>query len=362
MSLKWNLGPHVTFEADRNLRDVLVSSTPPTRPLVFHGREEFIEKSVDALVATSSANIAIMGGGGMGKTAAALVILHHERIAETFGRHRYFVSCETASNAETVLGHLALVLSLQHSTDPLSSIVDHLSTGPRTLLVLDNLETAWLVEEHTQRTRVEKLLACLAALPTINLITTCRGNTLPPEVLWANPGNASLPRISLHAARRTFVDIAGCPPLAEEEAVLDSLLEEFDCMPLAVTLAARLGQRGLLPSALFARWERSRTRLLQTHKSGRSENLDACLGISIDLLRNASRNEEPLKLLTICSDGSNGLKADLFEGLRGEFEDIDAARDLLETHALLEVGRDGELVVRSPLRHYIRRYHPVIKG
>ncbi|KAJ7302602.1 hypothetical protein DFH08DRAFT_826484 [Mycena albidolilacea] len=93
----------------------IVSSTNsfsmlPSKPHIFYGRESELQQIMELLQKESS-RIAILGGGGMGKTSLARAVLHHPDTSAKF-KHRFFVSAESATNRI----ELAALIGL-HPTD-----------------------------------------------------------------------------------------------------------------------------------------------------------------------------------------------------------------------------------------------------
>jgi hypothetical protein len=98
--------------------------------------------------------------------------LHHSEVEARFA-HRYFVSCEAASGSADVVLALAAQLGVSaQSGQALKEVLQRLSsTVEPTLLVLDNLESAWEAPEG--RTEVEGVLGHLADLADLVLIVCC---------------------------------------------------------------------------------------------------------------------------------------------------------------------------------------------
>ena len=118
------------------------------------------------VVGDQPARIALTGAGGIGKTTVALAIMHDDRVYERFEDRRFFISCEAAIDTQDAARFLARTLSLEVSKDPLSDIVRHLKAEPRTLIVVDNLETIW-INERT-RSSTELFLRTLASIETVS--------------------------------------------------------------------------------------------------------------------------------------------------------------------------------------------------
>jgi len=317
-----------------------------------------VSDAVGLLLNASTARLAVLGAGGMGKTSVAVAIIQDDRIIDHFEEERLFLSCEALSDADSLVIALATLLDVKPSTDLQTSVLSHLKASPRTLLVLDNLETVWLVDDTAKVLDVDDLLSKLAKIPTLSLIITCRGNVLPPLVRWSNKATATLAPFSIEAAMETFEDTADLKLVGEDRIIAERLLHEVDRMPLAVNLLGQLAGRGVAVSELLDRWNRTHNALLRTRSDGRKYNVDASIHITIELLSTATTSPEPLQLLAICSLLPAGLHLPIFEKLRKHFEDIDGARQTLRDYALISAGVDGDLRMLSPIRHFVLSRYP----
>ncbi|KAH7101874.1 hypothetical protein BKA62DRAFT_158648, partial [Auriculariales sp. MPI-PUGE-AT-0066] len=347
--------------------DLDVCSVPPPKPHVFHGRDDcvksLVEKAIEHSTPQAAANLGILGNGGLGKTSLAQVVMWERLIVEHFGPRRFFLSCEPLVDATGVGAALRKLFDIPTSNDILQGIISHLESHGRTLLVLDNLETVWLVPDHRARSQLELLLRRLAAIPTLTLIITSRGVVLPRGIRWANVASATLEPFSAEAALQTFNDIAGTSETDEEteRAAVVELMKEVDYMPLAVTLLAQLAQCGEKPSVLLRHWKQSHTTMLRSDPlaSGRETNVAASIMVSIELLTAGPNSEEPLQLLSICGHLPAGLRTSVFDQLMPHFKDLDSGRRSLKALALISVGSQGELKMLSPIRHFVLKAHPM---
>ncbi|KAH7098818.1 hypothetical protein BKA62DRAFT_809932 [Auriculariales sp. MPI-PUGE-AT-0066] len=292
--------------------DLTISQLPPPPPHVFHGREDVIISMVDMILLYMlkllAANIAILGAGGIGKTSLALAILQNERIVAKFPHRRYFLSCEAFQNVTSLITALAKLFSVGETNDVLQDIA-HMASQSSSILVLDNFETVWLMQDDQVRTQAELVLRHLGAIKTLTWSSRVAVSSFP--------GAASLEPFSPSAAAQTFDEIAGDMhrDVETERSAVEELVRAVDCMPLAITLLAELAQRGNKPSELLSHWRESHTAMLQT--------------------------------------SATGLLPPVFGHFKSFFQDLVLARRRLLDHALISVGPAGELRMLSPIRHYI---------
>jgi len=317
----------------------------------------FISDAVRLLTSLNSARIAIIGPGGMGKTAIALAILYETRIVEHFQDRRLFLSCEALVDTNSVIISLAKLLGLSVSGDLLTAVVARMTDMPRVLLVLDNLETVWLVDGGPAAS-IEDLLGRLAQIPSLSIIITCRGIVLPQLVEWSNPDTAALEPFSLEAALETFQDRAGYRLTGPDEDITRELLTAVDNIPLAVTLLGQLARRGSPLSELMERWNSEHSALLRTHDVGRGNNAEVSIKLSITMVGTADSSGESLELLSVCCMLPDGLRPDVLKKMSVHFKHIYRARDTLTAYALASMSTDRALLTLSPVRHFVLENYP----
>jgi len=333
--------------------------TLPPRPIVFHGRDELVSDMVRLLFTHDGVSLAVLGSGGMGKTSVALTLLYHGDIVARYGPQRLFLSCEALVDADAIVVSLAKQLHIPVSADLLAAVIPRLSANPRTVLVLDNLETVWL-SGGAPSDAVDRLLGQLAQITSLSLIITCRGTELPQTVQWTNEATAVLEPFSLEAALQTFQEKAARKLTDEEIELASQLLNAVDRMPLAVSLLGQLARRGNSVLELLVRWNRERTSLLRTHGAGRINNVEVSIQLSIKMLLAADDTRESLHLLSLCSMLPDGVRRNVFEQLRPQFKYIDRARDTLLVYALISLDSDRTLKTLSPVRHLVLDHHPAV--
>jgi len=334
-----------------------VSVSLPPRPFVFHGRESFVNDAVRWLTGPSTARLAVLGSGGMGKTSVLLTLLHDLRVAGRFQGLRFFLSCEALIDADSIVVSLAKLLEIPASPDLLASLIAHLTAAPRVLLTLDNLETVWLAAGGPS-SDVEDLLGRLAQVPSLSLIITCRGIVLPQSVKWSNSQTATLEPFSVEAALETFKDRSGRRLIGADQDIAKELVDAVDRMPLAVSLLGQLARRGTPILELLNRWNSEHSALLRTHGNGRNNNVEVSVRLSIAMLSAADDSKESLQLLSVCCMLPDGLRPEVFDRLHPHFKYIERAREILLAYSLASLDSDRTLKTLSPVRHFVLEHHP----
>jgi len=64
---------------------LLPPPSQPSAPEIFFGRNEYVSDMANVLASEDNIRLAILGGGGMGKTSTALHILHHSAVKAKYG-------------------------------------------------------------------------------------------------------------------------------------------------------------------------------------------------------------------------------------------------------------------------------------
>ncbi|KAF8164615.1 hypothetical protein K438DRAFT_1857718 [Mycena galopus ATCC 62051] len=318
----------------------------PSQPKIFHGREQELE-NVLKLLSETSPRIAILGGGGMGKTSLARAALHHPDIASKF-EHIFFVSAEAATTSIELAALLGLHLGLNPGRDLTKAVVQLLSRTPASLLILDNLETVW--EPMKTRAGVEKLLCLLSEVGHLALMITMRGAERPAHVQWTHPFLLPLQPLSDDAAKQTFMDITDDAYTVDE---VDQLLGFTGNMPLAVDLIAHLTDYEGLPNIL-SRWESEKTSMLSVGLD-RQSNLDASISLSLSSPRITAGSKELLRLLSILPNGLSDVE--LVQADLG-IANILSSKAVLMATSLAYQDRNKRLLLLMPIREYIQRLLP----
>ncbi|KAJ7310023.1 P-loop containing nucleoside triphosphate hydrolase protein, partial [Mycena albidolilacea] len=317
----------------------------PSKPKIFHGRESEMENIVKML-GQQSPRIAILGGGGMGKTSLARAVMHHPQTLAKFD-HMFFVSAEAATTSVELAALIGLHVGLDPGKDLTQHVVRYFSRKSGSLVVLDNLETVW--EPIQSRGGVEEFLSLLTEVEHLALIITMRGAERPAKVFWTHPFLLPLQPLSDEAAQQTFLEITD--NVGKEG--MDQLLRLTDNMPLAVDLIAHLtGYEGL--EHVLTRWEKEKTALFAVGYDRRS-NLDTSITLSISSPRITSESKQLLSLLSALP---NGLSDDQLVQSKFPISNILSCKAALLATAL--AYQDGNKRLRSlmPIREHIRQSLP----
>jgi SIR2-like domain len=222
----------------------------PAAPRCF-GRESEIEDLVSTLLATPAPPVPLLGPPGIGKSAITLVALNDPRVANRYGKQRFFIRCDSATSREMLVAEIARTAGLQVGPHLEATLLAMLESAPLALAV-DNAETPW----EADTLRVEEFLAQLAAVPGLALIASLRGATRQGTVKWRQ---AIQPRqLPLFEARKAFLAIAGEKFVSDPH--LDELLGALDGIPLAITLLGYVAEGEPDLNGLWARWQQEQHR------------------------------------------------------------------------------------------------------
>ncbi|KAJ7487984.1 hypothetical protein FB451DRAFT_1528937 [Mycena latifolia] len=321
----------------------------PSEPKIFHGRETEVVV-VMQIFRQESPRIAILGAGGMGKTSLARAVLHHPEITAKYEQNRVFVNCDAASSSIQLAALIGAHVGLKPGKNLIHPVVDHFTTGPPCLLILDNLETIW--EPQESRSELEKFLCLLADVNHVALIITMRGAERPANVKWTRPFLEPLKPLPQDAARKTFIDIVDNGHSSED---VDRILLLTDNMPLAIDLIAHLVDYEGLGSVLH-RWEMERTSLLSKgHDKG--SNLDHSISLSLasSRIRSFPQSLDLLSLLSILPEGISD--TELVQS-KLPIDNILACKAALLRTSLAYTNDQRRLRALLPIREYVEKMHP----
>ncbi|KAJ7185022.1 hypothetical protein C8R46DRAFT_882956, partial [Mycena filopes] len=321
----------------------------PAAPKIFYGRDTEVCEIVK-MFTHESPRIALLGGGGMGKTTLAKTILHHPAVLARFGPHRFFVECDIAaaniSLSDILLGHLCL----EDTQDSTRMVLKFFRTAAPCLLVLDNLESVW--EEPGVREETEKVLALLTEVEHLALIITLRGAEHPAMVRWTRPFLKPLGPLPQDAARQIFLDITD---EHLDPSDIDKALALTGNIPLVIDLVSHLVESEGLDSVLI-RWDMEATSLVSkghTHTS--NVDLSISLSLSGPRIESLPQARELLAVFSLLPDGLSDV--DLQQSGIPIAEILGCKTALLRT-SLAYMDEHRKLRVLAPIREHMSRHYP----
>ncbi|KAJ7603709.1 P-loop containing nucleoside triphosphate hydrolase protein, partial [Mycena polygramma] len=321
----------------------------PSDPKIFHGRNSELSQILQ-LFNQGNSRIAILGAGGMGKTALARVVLHHTQITATYGQHRHFVACDPAATKVEVAALIGAHLGLKPGKDFTRAVVQYFISGPPSLLILDNLETAW--EPMECRKEIEEFLSLLTDVKHLALIVTMRGAERPAKVAWSHPFLPPLRPLEQDAARQMFIDIADDAHNPDE---VDQVLALTDNMPLAISLLAHVADSEGCCTAL-SRWEEEKTSMI-SHGWDRKSNLDLSISLSLSSprLKAFPHSQELLSLLSMLLNGLSDVE--LVQS-KLPIDKVLGCKAALIGTSLAYSDSNKRLKVLVPIREYMMKVQP----
>lgn len=315
----------------------------PARPRCF-GRETEIHDLVEALCRDQPAPVPVLGPAGAGKSTITLAALHNPKVVEQFGKRRWFVRCDGATNRDSLIGAIARSVC-PDAVPPLEPKIFNVLEDFPAVLALDNFETPW----ERETTEVEELLSELSAIPGLALVVALRGEQRPFGLSWREAVHA-VP-LDPESSRNAFLAVAG--ERFQDDPNLYPLLLDLDGLALAVVLLASQAEGEPDLSMLRLRWQEQRTALLRrAGATERQRSLEVSLKLSVDSPR---MNNESRRLLSILSLLPEGVaREDLPSLLPGH--GIEAASALRKVGLAFDQG--SRLRMLAPVREYVRMVHP----
>ncbi|KAF8149203.1 hypothetical protein K438DRAFT_1779397 [Mycena galopus ATCC 62051] len=337
----------LSFHLDSTL-SVNTKEMLPSEPKIFHGRESEVADILGQFL-QGVMRIAILGAGGMGKTALARAVLHHPDIVLRYDQNRCFVACDTAAtHGDDLAAIICTHLRLKSWNDPIRAVMGHFSSGSQFLLILDNLESLW--EPLESRIQIEDLLSLLTNIKDLALIITMRGAERPAKVQWTHPFLRPLGSLTQEAARKTFMDITD---KFRDSTDVDQVLCLTDNMPLAIDLIAHLVDSDGCATVL-ARWAKERTYLISEGFDKRSNlHLSISLSLSSPRMMSLPESQDLLSLLSILPDGLSDLEL-VQSNL--PIAKILACKVALIRTSLAYIDDCKRIKVLVPIREYMQRF------
>ncbi|KAJ7773918.1 hypothetical protein B0H16DRAFT_1304144 [Mycena metata] len=321
----------------------------PAEPKIFHGRDSELADILQ-FFRQGTPRIAILGAGGMGKTSLARIVVHNQEIITKYQANRFFVTCDTASSKPELAGLIGAHLAMKPGEELSQMVLQHFSSSPPSLPILDNLETVW--ESAKSRKDIEEFLSLLTDINSLALMITMRGAERPSKVQWTWPFLPPLLPLVQDAARKMFIDIADDKHPLEE---IDQILSLTDNMPLSISLLAHLvDMEGC--KEILSRWEVEKTSLISDGSDKRS-NLEFSISLSLSSPRIAStpQAQDLLALLSLLPDGLSDAE---LKQINFPITDILGCKAALLRTTLAYTDSHKRLKVLVPIGEYMGKLFP----
>ncbi|KAJ7813289.1 hypothetical protein B0H14DRAFT_3750856 [Mycena olivaceomarginata] len=125
----------------------------PSEPKIFHGRESELSDILH-LFNTGVPRIAILGGGGMGKTS----------------QQWFFVACTSVTTKLELVNLIGAHLGFRPAKELTQAVLQHFLENPPSLLILDELEMLW--EPASSCGEIEEFLSLLTSVEDLALMAS----------------------------------------------------------------------------------------------------------------------------------------------------------------------------------------------
>lgn len=327
----------------------MLSRAPPSRPNIFFGRDDYVNKAVKEITSKHPVRFAILGPGGIGKTFVVEAIIDDDVIVDVFDEHRYFIACDTFPDANNMVAAIYQIVIGPSSPSQLPSLKDlikYLKSLPKTLLVLDNFETMWDVDNQNN---IKHVMTKLFGIKTLSLLLTMRGATPPETFRWSLLDlDMQLPALDMKSAKETF--LATCPSWADDsfDADLSEVVSRLDRVPLAVFIVASVAS---MTEQTSTRILEDISKHLETHRNDRFNSIKTSVSLSLNTFTIKS-NPRYLELLKIIAYLIGGAAVSILKSITST-SDCEKFLDILVKFGLAYRMGPGRYNVLSPVRHYI---------
>ena len=317
-----------------------LGESPPPPPRDFFGRDELIEDLVG--LAENLTPIALIGAGGIGKTAIALTVLHHDRIRERFGDNRRFVRCDKFPASRThFLSRLSHVIGAGVANPEDLTLLRPFLSSREIIIVLDNAESI-LDPEGTGAQEIYPIVEELSHFKTVCLCVTSRITTVPRHCK-----RPAIPTLSMESACDIFYSICDN---GGQSNIVNNLLRRLDFHALSITLLATAASHNMWSyDRLAQEWGTHRVQVLRTNYNG---SLIATIELSLASPTFRELGADARDLLGVVAFFPQGINENNLDWL---FPTISNRRTIFDKFCVLSLTHrsDEFITMLAPLRDYL---------